>query len=255
MTLKDILTSAATMAKDVKETAVAAGTVPNRDTDLRPALFGFRGEEPVAFLMPMDGEREGIVRAGFIMAVYFGCDTISMANDTWRSSDLTNPVTGQPWGHGEMEGVVVNHQGLEKGWIVENVVTMAVNRAGDLAGQFRPYKIHERGDHYEIEWLEDEFDSTEEGASMGGYLTDKFVQFMGLESLDVAMIKNGMTAADFGLSYEQGRAHADCAVVKNLRSFGFEGGVMLLSDTKERSEVIEESLGQHVWHPGQNSTT
>lgn len=252
MRLRDAIEASIGRVKFMKENSVAEHTVrEGADTDLLPIIEGWRGEAPVVTLMPHVVDRESTLGAAKLAAVGYGCDLIVVTSEGWHPTaehhDI-NPITGQPWGPGQMQDVAEHHQGLERGIIAEALTVVAVNKAGDVVGTVLDYKIVPGEANLTVEWAPDPFfaDNTEEDAKtrFEGYMADRLVEFMEQPNLLTEITKRGVTGADFGLDDVETMAHADCAMTKVLSQQGFAGSVGLLSNNPERTAIIERSLNQ-----------
>jgi hypothetical protein len=240
-------------ARERKESTVAESHDTDRP-DIPPILVGFRGDHPVAMMMPTGGARDTILQAGKLLIVGMGCDTVSVSTEGWRATDPhTNPVTGEPWEHGQMEDVAYNHDGLAKGWITEMLNIMTVNRAGDLAAGLIEFTVTMSTNAFGIpSWTlswgeESRWDSDGKDGTVGGVIPEELIAMMNLPDLmtEAATFDPIIAKLGAGLSYEEMRAHADCVVIKMLPRIGYEGGAMLLSDNPERQAVLHDSLRGH----------
>lgn len=273
MQINEHLDRAMASARGLKEQRIAEATGATQiDTDLHGIIEGFRGDAPVVVLMPAKIDRDESLKAAFIAATAFGCDLIAMTTESWHPAKtdeedyaLYNPVTGERatfeevksgkkhvWPPGSMQEVALEHGGLEKGWIVEDLMTVVVTRAGDLASGMQDYKVTRTTNALgitksSIEWLgEPQILDTLGDAKVAGVIPANMVAFMNEPPLDVHMAQMGISGADFGLTPVQAQAHTDCATVKYLlRMVDYEGAVLLTADSPERREVIERSLGDH----------
>lgn len=255
MKIADVLEEQIRWARERKEGAVAESHDTDRP-DVPPWLTGWRGDHPVISMMPVNGDRNIVLHAAKIMAVAFGCDIVSTNNETWMAVDAArNPVTGEEWGHGEMEDVALHHDGLAKGWITEAMTLMVVNRAGDMATAILRFTVTPHTNalgitSWSIEWGKEERWTSEETdrGSVMGVIPETLIEFMNEPDLMTQAMQDpiGQQMAA-GLSLEEQRAHADCAVIKMLPRFGFEGAAMLMSDNPERQAVIEDSLAGNPW--------
>lgn len=261
-TLSAVLERSIARAVDQKEERAKAARTP-RQADLGPVVQGWRGTEPVALFLPRHIDRDQALIAARAAAVGFGCDIIAVTSDGWAPTKdhvEANPVTGEDWGPGEMQALVEEHQGIERGIIREALTTIVVNRAGDVAGAVRPYLVSPDPaaagrPRMQVAWEEgydQQFDD------MRGVIPSALHSFMAEVPADILMARAGVDPADFGLDAMAARAHFDCAVVKALlhgttglraafEATSFEGIVMLLADDPARAEVIERSLGKSVW--------
>jgi hypothetical protein len=245
-------------ARRLKEAQVRDTHDPSRGaTDIAPVVQGWRGSQPVVLLAPARMNPDDALYAARLAAVGFGCDILSFTTEGWQAADPErNPTTGRPWGPGEMQRAVEEEGALEAGWITEALTTNVVNRAGDVLGAVLPYRVDRRLSalgitSYSLQWGQQP--NLSRDAEWGGLLVDHLVEFMNEPPVDALMAQADLPSADsLGLSGEEARAHIDCAVVKTLRSSGFEGAVMLQADSPVRASVIERSL---VGYGGMRSTS
>ena len=276
MNLHEHLERAAASARRALEDRAQDNHSPD-PTVLRPVVEGWRGDEPVIVLITADASRDEALNAARVAAFAFGCDVLSVTTDTWAPRpgyEEYNPVTRRrvtkaesmrtgesAWGPGEMQDAVHNHGALEKGWISESLMTVVVNRAGDMAMSFQGYsQVHRRSalgiDSWEIAWEPPRFptfDTREDGAQATGVIPETLVALMNAAPLDVLLAKVVGAADRFGVTQEQARAHMDCAAIKVLPRIGFQGAAMLTTDSEERAAVIEASLRGHgeMWRRGE----
>lgn len=97
-------------------------------------------------------------RIAEIVANGLDCDAVGVAAEAYcigqdpqtQQPYRENPLTGRPWGPGEMDDVAQRHDGLAKGWVTECVSVMCINRAGDIGLANFPYKYV--GGRY-VHWL------------------------------------------------------------------------------------------------------
>lgn len=256
MSLREMCDQAHEMAKGLKDDEVRDYHGDNRmELSINPVIQGWRGASPVIVMTPMDVDRDQALRAAWICAQGFGCDAIAMSTDAWsakgaRGKADINPVTGKRWGRNEMQDVVLNHEGIEKGWIVEGLMTYAVNRAGDVAGRTTNYLTTKRTSalgipSWSIEWGENWASGPggQQGMRTEGLIVSELVRYMNMRTTGQFVASLGLTGRDFDLDDVEAQAHADAAIVKTLRIAGFEGALMLMSDDDRRQRVLDESLG------------
>jgi hypothetical protein len=254
--LQEVLDRATAQARDVKEQKVrdAQGDPDRTACTILNVVHAYRGEEPVALLMPT-GEVSGdtILRAAHVAALGFGADVLAVTSEGWMPTaghQLINPRTGRQWQRGEMQEAVEEHGALESGTMTEVLTTVVVNRAGDVAGAAQTFRVRGRTTAlgiaaWDLEWT-DELPPEARGksAGWGGRIPETLAEIMEEVPVDVLLARvSKLRAADYGLTEVQARAHMDCAVVKTLTRTGFEGAVLLQADSPERAAVIEASLG------------
>lgn len=241
---------AAERVRSLKEQKVAEWRETDRP-ELHPTVIGWRGDTEVAVMVAMQVDRDEGLRAAQLMAQGFGCDTLAFCVDAWGSTSQTNPVTGQPWGEREMQGVVEQHQGIERGWITEALETFVVNRAGDVAASHQGYRQTRTGygrktTRWTLEWTESRTsDPTDPAHRHEGRVIRSLHRSMNAQTTAQWLGQLGITGRDFGLDDVEAQAHADCAVVKSLAMVGWAGGILLSSDDPRRAAIIEESLADY----------
>lgn len=265
------------MVREAKQGHLALMRDPHPDlgdTDIRNAVHGFRGEDPVVSLMPWQTDRDKTLEAAYYAAVAFGCDVLSFTTESWHPSPEhteINPYNGKHWGEIErsMQKAVEEHNALAEGVITESLLTVVVNRAGDITALMQDYKVSHSTSvlgitSYQIEWAEPVvLDSLADDAVVSGLVPERLIAFMNIPTVQQQMLYSAdrmgrQLMAELGPVKAQ--AHQDCATVKFL--YGrqqFEGGIILLSNDPVRSEVIHESLGEggfgfgvHHESPGDN---
>lgn len=247
MGIKEIRDSARENGRRVKETQVETATT-REQCFIRPSVLGYRGNEPVVLMISQDVDRNQGLNAVRLAAMGFGCDAVALTTDSWHAKTMTNPVTGKDWGPGEMQIVADEHNGIERGWISEDLMTNVVNRAGDQAFGLDSFVIHQEGygartRRFRIEWVDNEWDDIEPD-KIEGRVADALVRAMMETPLDVLAAQVGLSPADFDLDHTEGRTHMDCAVVRVAAATKlWPGALVLMSNDPRRSEIIERSLG------------
>lgn len=252
-TLREIRDRALESVRFMKEAKVRSA-VGDDSTDISCIVEGYRGENPAVILMPMDLGREHTLFAAQVAAIGFGADVVCVTTEGWRASDpARNPVTGKPWESGQMQEVVEQHQGLEKGWIYESLTTYAVNRAGDVLSGIQDYRISKHTNalgitRHSIEWEEPmlpELIKQMEGAQLGGVLVEETVKYMNHPTVAQMLERIGVRATEHGLSYEEAMTINDIEVLRHLRRVGWTGAAMLAAGPDEslRRQIIQEQLG------------
>ncbi len=243
----------ASLVRGIKEDKVRSCHDPDRRMlDIRYLVHGWRGAELVVTVFPSGQSFTVALAAAQVAAVGFGCDAVAVTTETFSAGVAVSPLTGKPWVPGEMQRVAEEHGGLDTGAVVEALVTLVVNRAGDVAGLSAPYRIERSVNalgvvSYSVEWLPESMDDGH-GDYWDGGLVKMLARFMNEPPVDALFARTGLSVGDFGLTPDQVRTHMDCAVVKRLLDSGFEGAVVLLAngDDPERGEIIERSLGDRA---------
>lgn len=258
-TIKEMCERASEMARKAKEDQMSLASA-NGDTDISGVVFGFRGNEPVVTMIPMEMSSDTLLHSAAIAAVAFGCDSLALTTEGYHALAPyyeQSPLTGEMWEHGEMQIAAEEHDAIEKGWLTESLTTMVVNRAGDVYTIISDYKIHrdvvvDRAPNppkmiYRVEWTETLEQAPDKGAIMGR-VPDVLRDAMNKPTLQQVMLsdEDGSIYREFSeyLSPVQMQAHQDCATVKFLPQLGWHGAVMLVADSEERAEVIDRSLGE-----------
>lgn len=263
MTLREQCDRAAAYAKSFKDSRVSDPPEDGGRPEVPCIIHGWRGSESVATLIPFQVDRDAGLQAAQLAAGGFGCDVLAMSMDAWSATTRDNPVTGRPWRPREMQDVMENHQGIERGWITEGVSTYAVNRAGDLSGTAQHYKLSKftnpltgRG-QWRIEWQKPVQLGWGAGGKLrkarsAGVVTDALVAYMNSPTLQQWVARFGVDPREFGVETdEEAQAHLDCGVVRAFRLSGWAGAVIL--DRGEpggvRHEIITRSLGHLGYAP------
>lgn len=211
-------------------------------------IAGWRGHEPIGLARPQAHERDVILHLVRLFAGGFGCDIVATSFDSFMSAtpDL-NPHTGKKWEPGQMQDLADNHQGREKGWVLDALMVTVVNRAGDLRVATLPYSFV--GD--QLRWDEPVIDDPEVDGKMKftGLVPDKMVEAMMMPTLDVATA--GLIPQFFPgeTTFEQQRARLDGTLVKMLPKLmgGHEHGDVQLAlfldpSNRERFDVLRKIL-------------
>lgn len=248
------------IARTMKEVKVAdvRRRSPRRlwETDIHPLIEGWRGEEPVVGMITEQIDRDQALLSARHLIKGFGLDTVVLVTEGWHpvgEYNEANPMTGKRWAPGEMQDAAEHHDALGRGWLMEAINVIAVNRAGDMALRVQDYTITQREGptRVELAWGES-LDSDEGDAVAGGHVPSSLARYMNETPMDVLAARAGLDPAEFGLTDpEEIRAHLDCATVRVMSAAGAFGGVMLLAvPGSVRSKIINDSLGQHpdrIW--------
>lgn len=120
--------------------------------DFAPMIAVIRGGRMVAQIIPGDGDGGTIAKTARVAAAAFGADELVLISDSFMASgqSMVNPVTGKEWQHGDMEDLVTNHHGLERGFVVEAITVF--HTGYDVAARLvsLPYRRLGQG---RVEWL------------------------------------------------------------------------------------------------------
>jgi hypothetical protein len=220
------------LARDLKATAARRA-----ESDLSAQIAVYRGLDPVAIVITGKHQRDLILDAAHIAARGFGPDAIALLIETWCAHvdhAEANPVTGEPWGPGEMQDAVENHRAREKGWVSDALLIEVHNRAGDVAAASLPYRIVRR----EVVWGE----PLTTPDRMEGVVPDALTEIMAEPDLvATAYLEN----PDWDLSPEELRDICDVTAARALVERG--NAVLLWAEPgSDRERLIKERLGQSV---------
>jgi hypothetical protein len=130
----------------------------NRPKDLQPFIVANRGHEPVALVTVHEHVRDTILGVAEVVAAGFDADSIGLIFETYQERfhpehperQGINPVTGLRWEQDEMAEVAAKHNGIEKGWVTENVSVVCADRAGSVGMLQLPFRYS--GKH--LVWME-----------------------------------------------------------------------------------------------------
>jgi hypothetical protein len=251
-TIGEIRDLAVRAAREVKTEHVARLTGPDVSdepsaTDIGAMVEGWRAGRPVVRVMLFLAGRDDLYRTAQVVANGFSCDALAVTTESWKAlggDAEVNPVTGRRWEPGEMQDVAYNHDGVAQGWVVESLTTLVVNRAGDNVGGSQDYRITRQATplgvaRYGIEWVGEVIQGD---GQFRGFIPEMLADIMAMPTVAQLVARSGASGADFGLDDVEAQAHSDAAVVKQMVRSGFQGGVALISDSPERSAVLDESL-------------
>lgn len=104
-------------------------------------INGWRGEEDVpAVVVALPMDRDVIPAASGWLIYGMALDELTIALDTYKATEITNPRTGRMWASGEMADAVENHNALDTGLVQEALVILGGRRqAFGSATAFRCY--------------------------------------------------------------------------------------------------------------------
>lgn len=237
MKIADALDLACRSARNVKDEHVRRVKGKAGRTDIQTVVACWRGDRQVALVFTHP-DRDRMLDIAHMAAVGFSADVLAVTMETFSARILENPVTGEPWGHGEMAQVVEQHDGLAKGWVHEALMTQVLNRAGDVAGRIQPYVLD---GGRTVEWVDTPPDA--EGAELRGLVPDALAAAMAeptmLQHAGRDMMARHLLAE---LGAERAAAHADVGVVRVLEErYGGEVMVLLAAEPGSvREQVIRE---------------
>jgi hypothetical protein len=225
--IQEALDRAMASARHVKEDHVRRVKGKRGQTDIMTFIECYRGDETVA-VVSLPPHRDHMLAAAWYAAAGFSADMLAVTMDTFQTDgtattvdgEMINPHTNKPFEQGDLSDLVQNHEGLEKGWVVEALVTQVLNRAGDDRAGMQPYKITGRV----VEWLASKLPDEAKDGSYVGIVPEALRDAMTKRTIDVMMARSGLTDADFGLDEERARAHKDVAAVNVLEQKLAEAG-------------------------------
>jgi hypothetical protein len=154
---------------------------PEMWTMLTYLLF-IRNEQVIAQVL-QHADRDSMLH-NINRGVYsFGADAIVVSFETYVANQELNPLSGEPWGQGEMQYIAQYEQGVEKGIVSDALMTHAQNREGRSVEISSPFKVTKDRD---VEWGEKQvFDSDE--SKVDGLLPDVLNKIMSQPTMhDVA---------------------------------------------------------------------
>jgi hypothetical protein len=155
MTLDTVRESTIRAARTIKEHACR-----KRPTDILSVINAYRGDDQIAAVVPAKHNRTLILQVFRACAIGFDADTLALTFEAYAPATVlpdsyhlddpavieaatranTNPLTGQPWGPGEMGEAVKEHDAIENGWIHEIIGVVCANRAGDTLSTQLPFR-------------------------------------------------------------------------------------------------------------------
>lgn len=214
MKLTDAMTRAETAFRGMKEDSVS-----RKIRNLPSSVVVYRGDEHICTLhVPVD--RQDLLTAVRAAAIGFNADVIVAAFETWASGPDwpeprdVNPVTGERVGSGDLQDLVENNYGLERGWVVDALALSGINRAGDQDSTYLTYRM--KGTR-SMEWLPP---MHPDGMTVGGAMPEAFAAIM-------RAVEPGLLAAEvireafpLATSYEAQRAIQDAMTITALRRNG-----------------------------------
>lgn len=207
MKLHDALDRATVTMRRVKTEHVARARA-DASLDILTFVECYRGDQLVATIAHPP-QRDTMMGVLAVAARGFAPDVITASMETYyaqvKSRDDDNPHTGKPWESGDLQQVAE-----AGGDVDEAIVTTAINRAGDTATTFQPYRITERV----VEW-EDAEAGPRELAVFTGPVARFIAQTMNAPVADQFLAALGLNGADLG--EEQHRAAVDAATLLALQ--------------------------------------
>jgi hypothetical protein len=230
MKLADAMTTAEATCRQLKER-----TASKKMRNMHSMVAVYRGEEHIAtFMVPVS--RDSLLQAAQAAAIGFNADILCLTFETWMSGpDFPDPrdkhpITGERVGSGDLQDLVENHHGLERGWVVDAIALVGVNRAGDTEMVSLAYRM--KGTR-RVEWLPDFNPQYGEG---GGRVYDALGAIM-------RAVEPGLRAAELireefpgATSYEAQRAIQDGMTLAALQRRGADFVAVLLNTGEPGSE-------------------
>lgn len=162
--------------------------------DFSPMIVPFRQGQPIVSITPPAGDGHTILRIGQLATEGYRADDIIACIDTYTAGELFNPYTMQPWLPGDMEDLALNHKGVERGWVLDALTVVFVQRMGPPAMYTLPYSRSETG----VTWLEERARSGDEDSQWqaAGPLTrmmEPIGVFTGLDSPSDELVNRFLT--------------------------------------------------------------
>lgn len=156
-------------------------------TEMPTTLMMFRGTEHVATVIPEGGpDRDKMIRCASLAASGFSADILGLAFETFLTKYRCNPRTNRRWGPNEMQDLATNHEGREKGWVIDAVQVMAYNRAGDCRGRNMAYRVVDDG----VQW-DDAYLPPDDVYEFVGVVHDHLVRIMAMQTLPQFLAAQG----------------------------------------------------------------
>lgn len=183
MLIRQALDRAVDTARKVKEDHLATLAI-GASPDLPTFIEGYRGNDGV-ILVSLPLGRDQMLDVARLVAQGMGVDLLATTTETFIASSSINPLTGEAWGPDELGEVFTKHDGGARGWVSEALVTVVVNRAGDIGMAHQRFRL----DGTEITWGERDSDvnhSTDK-RRWGGIVPTGLVAVMNASTLAEAM--------------------------------------------------------------------
>jgi hypothetical protein len=212
MNVAEVLQAATISAKKAKVISAR-----QKQIVLPTSVVCFRGGVPVAMVQrDVTAGSAEVVTMTTLAANGFGADLIVVTVETWFAvGELagrgTNPVTGNRYQRGDMQDLVENHHGRERGWVLDAIVITVADRDGHQETELIPFKPRGR----QVEWIEVEelncLDAHPDSTELDGFMKDQLHSIM--------MQETKFTEAfplDPDDNPEMAQAAADCMIAKSL---------------------------------------
>lgn len=157
------------MVRTVKEFKESVVANDSDDRDIATVIHFYRDGVPVA-LGVMRPDRDRMLQAIGLCIPGLRCHGVSIAMETYQTSTMTNPMTGERWAPGEMQ--VYFDAGNRDHVIFEAITLTMAAMEGEPQMAVLPY-VYE-GD--KVVWQDPEFD-VNETVGAGGYVLDTIKEF------------------------------------------------------------------------------
>lgn len=179
--------------RSVKEGLVAEAA-PDENDDVCPIVEGRRNNETKVLVTCHDVDKRQAFMASRIIASGVECDEIWLALDTHASNSRINPVTGKPWGMGEMQNLCDNEGACELGLITDAMVLMQETRDRSQAAFVQlPYHVHKTD--RSVRWvtendlIADSMDEDNSSVRFSGLVVDEVREAFELPLLRDALLR------------------------------------------------------------------
>lgn len=238
MNMNTIMDEVCEHARRVKDATARRGE------DMHWTILVHRAGQKVAILQPDIDERDALLLLANVAAFGFDADVLALVMESWGSDSPTNPRTGKPWEHGDMNDLVSNHRGIEHGWVTEGITVQVVNRAGDI----RVRGLSFRRGYNKVVWsTPTDLDDTDPHKVVVGVMPDELRNIMLRPSIISKALREGKTAAELGMTIERMYATSDARLTLFLTGAdpaappGFPRARVTLSAEpgSERAEVFD----------------
>lgn len=244
MDLQERLKQTVELVKEIKTAWVDSKP---ENTDLAIYLHFWRGDEIVAAVQTALDRDVGL-QAGALGAMGFGADVMSIAFESYYSTLVNSPITGEPWLHRELQFVYETHpEAHAEGW-VDSCISIAVHeRGGEYAFLSVPYVIEDD----QVVWTdgEQQVSSAHSEEQARGPMFEYLQQVMSSPTIadrmaegsddQIAKMMAGLIDDD-----EARLFHTDMATLKALEDRGLITGIMFGAEKgSNRAQWLQERLG------------
>jgi hypothetical protein len=178
-----------------------------------------------------------------------GAEEILLLFDTYTSKEEFNPMTGEPWGHEEMSFMAKEYpEAIEKGWVVDAVQIVSMDRSLRQVSITLPYKVSDEG----VEWNEPIVLDSEDGVigdSYDGVMSGMLRQVMSREDDLISRAHEDMTplaqkadAAFRGMEPWMVQAVRDISTVRKITQLNIVEAVALYAERGTDREAYLASM-------------